>query len=225
MPGPIHRFLAADHRRLDVLLDRATAHPDSIDHSAYAQFRAGLLKHIGMEEKILLPTVQRLRDGRPLPLAGQLRLEHGAIAALLVPTPTPDVIATLRVVLDKHNLLEEEPGGLYATCEDLAKDDVDALLAKLRAAPEVPVSPHADGSKVLGATRRALARAGLHVDNLPVELARYRALRAPADSQPPQVMSADSSTGFGATSSAGGSIPRDNRSKAMKADNAAATRP
>jgi hypothetical protein len=29
--------------------------PDNFDMSAYAQFRAGLLKHIGMEEKILLP--------------------------------------------------------------------------------------------------------------------------------------------------------------------------
>jgi hypothetical protein len=52
MPGPIHRLLADDHRRLDVLLDRATADPARIDRAAYAAFRAGPLKHIGMEEKI-----------------------------------------------------------------------------------------------------------------------------------------------------------------------------
>ncbi len=168
MAGSIHRLLADDHRRLDALLDRATADPGRIDRAAYAEFRAGLLKHIGMEEKILLPATQRLRGGEPLPVAAALRLQHGAIAALLVPTPTPDVIATLRVVLSSHNPLEEEPGGLYETCEEVAGNEVDALLANLRAAPEVPVASHVDGPKVLSAVRRSLARTGIDVEALPL---------------------------------------------------------
>jgi hypothetical protein len=52
--GPVASFLAGDHVRLDALLRRATA-PRAIDEAAYAEFRAGLLRHIGMEEKILLP--------------------------------------------------------------------------------------------------------------------------------------------------------------------------
>ena len=87
MSGPIHRLLADDHRRLEALLDRATTDPARIDHAAYAAFRSGLLKHIGMEEKILIPTAQRLRGGKPVRVAAALRLQHGAIAALLVPTP------------------------------------------------------------------------------------------------------------------------------------------
>jgi hypothetical protein len=168
MAGSIYRLLADDHRRLDALLDRATADPGRIDRAAYAEFRAGLLKHIGMEEKILLPAVQRLRGGEPLPVAAALRLQHGAIAALLVPTPTPDVIATLRVVISGHNPLEEEPGGLYETCEEVVDNEVDVLLANLRAAPEVPVASHVDGSKVLSAVRRSLARTGLDVEALPL---------------------------------------------------------
>jgi hypothetical protein len=121
-----------------------------------------------MEEKILLPTVQRLRAGDPLPGAAALRLQHGAIAALLVPTPTPDVIATLRVVLGEHNPLEEDPGGLYETCEKVAGNDGETLLADLRAAPEVPVAAPVDGPKVLDAVRRALARAGLEIEALPL---------------------------------------------------------
>ena len=50
----LHDFLAADHVRLDGLLTVARA-GDRIDADAYEQFRAGLLRHIGMEEKILLP--------------------------------------------------------------------------------------------------------------------------------------------------------------------------
>src|SRR5574342_573740 len=91
--GMLTEFLVEDHRRLDGLFQATVAHPGSIDDRAYAQFRAGLLRHIGMEEKILLPAAQRRRSGEPLPIAAKLRLDHGAIAALLVPTPTPRIIA------------------------------------------------------------------------------------------------------------------------------------
>jgi hypothetical protein len=59
--GPVARFLAEDHRQLDPLLQSAGVESGLMDESAYHQFRAGLLRHIGMEEKILLPAVQRLR--------------------------------------------------------------------------------------------------------------------------------------------------------------------
>ena len=91
MPGPLSRFLAEDHMRLDGLLQRAVTDAGAINHAAYAAFRAGLLRHIGMEEKILLPAAQRWHGGTPLPLAAKLRLDLGALAALLVPTPTPAI--------------------------------------------------------------------------------------------------------------------------------------
>jgi hypothetical protein len=89
MPGRIYCFLASDHGRLDGLLQRAMTEAGAIDRAAYAEFRARLLKHIGMEEKILLPEAQRVRGGEPLAMAAKLRLDHSALAALLVPTPTP----------------------------------------------------------------------------------------------------------------------------------------
>jgi len=127
---------------------------------AYDEFRRGLLKHIGMEEKILLPASQRLRGGEPLELAARLRLDHGALAALLVPTPTPVILRTLHTILESHNRVEEEAGGVYESCERLAGDAADQLLAQLQAAPEVPAAAHVDSPKVTAATRRALARAG-----------------------------------------------------------------
>src|SRR5512145_1505134 len=133
MPGRIYRYLADDHARLDHLLQRATSRQDEIEASAYAMFRVGLLKHIGMEEKILLPAAQRLRGGEPLPTAAKLRLDHGALAALLVPTPTRAIVATIRAILADHNALEEGAGGVYDACERLVGDDADALAAQLRA--------------------------------------------------------------------------------------------
>jgi hypothetical protein len=165
MAGAIPRLLADDHTCLDTLLQRAAAHPGEIDRGAYAEFRAGLLKHISMEEKILLPAAQRARGGQPLPSAAKLRLDHGALAALLVPTPTSAIIAALRAILAAHNPLEERPGGVYEVCEQLVGVEAEALLAQLRAAPEVPVAPHADGPRVFPAIRRALARAGYDFGN------------------------------------------------------------
>jgi hypothetical protein len=56
--------------------------------------------------------------------------------------------------------LEEGAEGVYEVCEQLVGSEADALLAQLHSAPEVPVAPHADGSRIIDATRRALARAG-----------------------------------------------------------------
>jgi hypothetical protein len=160
MSGPLYRFLADDHARLDLLLQQAFARRDNVDLVAYARFRAGLLKHIAMEEKILLPAAQRLRGGEPLPIASKLRLDHGALAALLVPTPTPAIAAAIRTILKAHNAIEEGPEGLYELCEKLAGAEVEQILAQLRSAPEVKVAPHIDAPNVIEAVRRALARAG-----------------------------------------------------------------
>ncbi len=86
---------------------------DTIDGAAYHQFRADLLKHIAVEEKILLPAVQRLRVGKPLTVAAKVRLDHDALAALLVAPPTAPVIAAIRAILKLHNAIEEDPGGMY----------------------------------------------------------------------------------------------------------------
>jgi len=164
--GAIYLMLAADHARLDKLLDRAAAEPGRIDPAPYDGFRRGLLKHIAMEEKILLPAAQRLNGGEPLAVAARLRLDHGAIAALLVPSPSPRIVAALRTILATHNQLEEEAGGLYETCDRIVGNEADEIVERLRAAPEVPAAPHNDGPKVIPAARRALARAG-YADLLP----------------------------------------------------------
>jgi Hemerythrin HHE cation binding domain len=158
--GPITRFLLEDHRRLEGLLQSAVAQVGSVDQGTYDQFRAGLLRHIGMEEKILLPAAQRLRGGEPLPIASKLRLDHGAIASLLMLPSTASIIATIRAVLEVHNTIEEGPGGLYEICDELAGSESAQLLAKLQAAPELAVLPCSDSPAVMPAVQRALERAG-----------------------------------------------------------------
>jgi hypothetical protein len=160
MQGLLYQYLADDHDRLDRLLQSATAKPGATDMQLYGQFRKGLLRHIGMEEKIVLPAIARLQGGRQAPIAERIRLDHGAIVALLVPPPTASIIATLRSILQVHNALEEQEGGLYQLVEQLTGAESESLLDKLKSAPEVPVLPHNDRADVIEATRRAVARAG-----------------------------------------------------------------
>jgi hypothetical protein len=158
--GPLNAYLSRDHDRLDKLLEQATADLRAIDNEAYAEFRKGLLRHIGLEQKIVLPVIERLQGGTPAALEERIQLDHGAIVALLVPPPTPSVVATLRSILATHNALEEEEGGLYVLLDLLAGPETDELLARFQSAPEVRVLPHNDRPDLLDATRRAVVRAG-----------------------------------------------------------------
>jgi hypothetical protein len=149
MHGPLHRFFSADHRRLDALLKRSIAEPGRVDLAPFGEFRAGILRHIGMEEKVLFVAARRARGGEPLELAARLRVDHGAIAALLVPTPTAALVADILAVLLPHNRREEEPAGVYdAGDEALGPAEAGRLAEELAAFPEVPLKPYNDGPEV-----------------------------------------------------------------------------
>jgi len=149
-PGPLHRFFSADHLRLDDLLRRATEDMGPVDLALFGAFRAGLLRHIGMEEKVLFAAAREARGGEPLPIAERLRVDHGAIAALLVPTPTRAVVAKILSVLGPHNRREEEPGGAYDACDQaLGPDAAERLVAALWGFPDPPLKPYNDGQEVM----------------------------------------------------------------------------
>ena len=169
MNGALHQFFTSDHRRLESLLDNATANPHEIIMEYYSQFRAGLLTHIKMEENILFLAAQQARGGIPHPLVAKLRLDHGALTALMVPPPSPTIINALRYILEKHDILEEESGGMYDACDALTKDTVNGLLEKLHKTSVVPVHPHNNSPLILEATKRALARAGYNFDDFSVQ--------------------------------------------------------
>jgi hypothetical protein len=151
--------MAADHDRLDRLLERALSSADRFDLDAFEEFRVGLLRHIGIEEKLLLPDARRRRSGDPLPLAARLRVEHAAIASLLVPTPDRALVAELRTLLVPHNRIEEESGGVYELVEGLAGGEAAALLRRAQAAPPPPPARHFDGAGVVRTAVEALALA------------------------------------------------------------------
>lgn len=166
MNKPLYHFFTKDHRRIEALLDKATENPEDIQMDYYHPFRKGLLTHIKMEEKILFPAAQKANEDVPLPIAAKLRLDHGALTSLMVVPPTVDVIKVLRYILEKHDIAEEEPGGMYDTCEKLTHDQTQALLQQLSGVTEVPVHPLNTSDFALGAAKRAVARAGYDFDEI-----------------------------------------------------------
>ncbi len=167
MPGPLHRFFAADHHRLDALLRRAVAQVGGVDREPFDAFRAGLLRHIGMEEKVLFPAARMARP-ELLPITSRLRVDHGAIAALLVPSPTLVIVEDLLSVLRPHTHREEDEHGVYDAC-DAALGEVAArrMVDELRGFPEPPLNPYNDSSEVrrhvavtLAASRRQWGQPG-----------------------------------------------------------------
>lgn len=153
----ISAFLSADHVRLRALLAEATAAASHIALAPYREFRAGLLRHIAMEEKVLFRDARERNNGAPLAVTVQLHADHAALASLLVPSPTHALLVTIRDILVEHDPLEEGPDGLYAQCERLAGAEIDAVLARMQAIPAVRASEHVDEPRIHEHIARMLA--------------------------------------------------------------------
>ena len=166
MNKQLHQFFTNDHRRLEAFLIKATENPDNIDAESYNGFRKGLLKHIKMEEKILFPAALKANGGLPIPLAAKLRLDHAALTSLMVLPPDASLVKLLWHILDKHDQLEEEPGGMYDVCASLTQDQTQDLLDQLSNVAEVPVHPPNASAFAYEAARRSVERAGYDSESI-----------------------------------------------------------
>lgn len=142
MAGDLHEFLARDHERLDALLRACLQGSDE----SYAEFRAGLLRHISIEERVLFPELRKRGVGQAM--EQQLHRDHAALAALLVLPPSRVEIEQIAAILEVHNEIEENGGGLYELVESLAGDELVALMARVHAIPVVRLAPHVDNALV-----------------------------------------------------------------------------
>lgn len=145
--GPIERFMVEDHVRIDGSMAACERSDGAIDLGEYERFRHDLLRHIGMEEKVLLPFVRAKRGGAPFELGSVLHADHGEIARLLVRSPDRALLEELRILLARHNPLEEGAEGFYVACDQLAQAEGTALVTRLRAQPAVPLAKYYDGPR------------------------------------------------------------------------------
>ena len=145
-------LLTRDHERLDALLADCREYKTApeggrlarplADLESYTEFRAGLLRHMGIEERILFPFL-RTKLGVTA-IEQQLHRDHAALAALLVPPPSAVEIEQIASLLAIHNDLEEQELGLYELLDELAGEELPELLARVHAFPQIPVAPFSD---------------------------------------------------------------------------------
>ncbi len=162
----ITEYLTADHERLDKLLARVVEQESlqagaSITSPNYNAFKNGMLLHIRIEETLLLPAAKQANNGEPLAIAAKLRLDHGAIAALVVPPPNLKLLQALQTVLKSHNPLEDGPLGAYAVCDTLLDNaEVARIIQTIGAMSPVPFSKTINPVLAMESAGRALERAG-----------------------------------------------------------------
>jgi hypothetical protein len=67
---------------------------------------------------------------------------------------------TIQSILEVHNELEEQDGGLYKLLEDMVGPEMEQILAQFKSAPPVAVLPNNDKPEVFEAAKKAVTRAG-----------------------------------------------------------------
>lgn len=147
-------YLARDHAQLDESLHQAIKN-GILDSMHFQTFRARLLRHIAIEEKILFPSVPEIaRKNR------RLKVEHAALASLLVPHPDAALAVEIESLLKAHNGAEEGPEGVYALFERaLGKERSNALGERARTYAAVKMASYSDNPRAHRTAAAALAAA------------------------------------------------------------------
>ncbi len=155
----LRAWLSLDHSEIDALL-RSVVGGDRLDLEIYGRFRERLLRHIGIEERILFPPSRRRGTAALASRLAELRTDHAALTTLLVPTPDLALAREIASLLAKHNALEETNGGVYDSClAVLSAEEAREVLAQARARKPVPTASHFDGHGTVRTAEEALAKA------------------------------------------------------------------
>jgi hypothetical protein len=159
-PKPeLRAWLARDHEEIIALSLDARA-PDGIDTEAYERFRERLLRHIGIEERLLFPMVEHADAGPLVTAIDELRIDHAALVSLLVPTPDPVLAQEIAGLLELHDELEDRSGGIYDQCMALLDDDTaDAILFEACECLPVQTAKYFDGPGTVRTAAAALEKA------------------------------------------------------------------
>lgn len=157
--------LVREHDEFLRLLDGCLTDERAVDLRRFEEFRRRQLRHVALEERVLMPALAR-RLGAPPVFQNGLRKDHASVAALCVAEPNPDFLVDLRELLAWHNRGEEAPGGLYALCgEHLGGDSaLDEEAAKL--APLV-LPPYGSGPSVVDVLREVMRAIGVTPEGPP----------------------------------------------------------
>ncbi len=140
----ISEFMTGEHRHCDAGFAKAesAASEDDLEgaRSAYAEFEAALLGHLGMEEKVLFPAFEAKTGMNGGPTA-VMRMEHDQMRGLLGQMQRAlsggslddflGLAETLNVLIQQHNMKEEHM--LYPMTDRALGGEATTIIERMRA--------------------------------------------------------------------------------------------
>jgi hypothetical protein len=159
MPRGLTHFLERDHAALSSALRKSRAPGGGVDLRAFDGFRHQLLRHIAIEERVLMPALVAALGQPPLFRNG-LRKDHAGIAALCIPTPCLEWLQDLGELLEYHHHVEEGAGGFYDLLDAHLTDEA-TVRAAIAALPPLRLPPFESGRRVRVLLRQVLAQTGV----------------------------------------------------------------
>lgn len=148
MGRTVSGVLREQHRELSTAIRRCLGDDGSVEVALFDEFRHQLLRHISIEERIVMPAVIKAIGRAPDDRNG-LRKDHAGIAALCVPLPEREWVENLRDLLDEHYRVEEGPGGFLSRCDEVLVSTLnDRVLQDIDAHPRFKLAPFRKGPSV-----------------------------------------------------------------------------
>ncbi len=150
-----------EHLALAAQLRAATGAGGEVDLEAWTSFRKALVRHLAIEERIIVPMLEARRAPELLATRSELAHDHAALMTLLVPAPNPIWLTDLAERLAHHVAAEEGPGGLYELLDRHLASSARELLEAARSLRTIELGPPAEGAATGVAVSLALAAVGL----------------------------------------------------------------
>lgn len=160
MPSPLTRLLVAQHSG-GLLELEACAGASGVVLERFEVFRRGLLRHVAIEEVLVLPALRRALGHTPM-FHNANRKDHAALVALCVTWPTREWLEDLRELLLHHQRVEEAPLGFYALVDQYLGSD-PSLLHAVASFPQLGLPALARGHQVREVLNLVLALTGVDV--------------------------------------------------------------
>jgi len=171
MASSVTRLLVGEHAETLARLAACSLRDGTVDLKRFDDFRHALLRHIAIEEKVLMPALTKAMGKLPLFQNG-LRKDHAGVAALCVPRPSREWLDDLKELLEHHHRVEEAPGGFYALLDQHCGGDPHLHLA-VSSFPKLDLPDFVRGPRVRQLLEGVLTLTGI-TDSLPPKPSRPR---------------------------------------------------
>jgi hypothetical protein len=153
------QLLTTEHEELLGMLDACVTRRSGVDRARFDAFRRRALRHIAVEQRVLLPALGRMHKLTDA-MRNAMSRDHRALVMLCVPEPNIGFVRDLQELLAWQVSVQESAGGVFKVYDAFVRDE-HALDKALAGVPAVEPPAFAAGADVAVAVQRVLKSLGL----------------------------------------------------------------